>query len=103
MLALEGEHDLSTPAQLEQRMNRVCGTSASVVVDLTRASFIDCRVVGWLPHRSDPSSSESSTCSGPLRQSRALQPRQKHQIVGVLPSSTNAGKHPLRAPAGEDA
>ena len=103
VLALGGEHDLSTLQQLEQRMNQVCGTSASVVVDLTSASVIDGRVVGWLPNWSDPSSSESSTCSGPPRQSRAMQPRPKPHILGVLPSSTNAGKHALSAHAGEDA
>jgi hypothetical protein len=35
----------ATPPHFEQRMNQVCGTSASVVVDLTFASIIDCHAL----------------------------------------------------------
>jgi anti-anti-sigma factor len=48
VLTLEGEHDLTTVPRLEHQMEQVCSSGTSVVVDLTRATFIDCRVVGWL-------------------------------------------------------
>jgi anti-anti-sigma factor len=48
VLLLEGEHDLATLPQLHQKMQQVCSEGTSVVIDLTRTTFIDCRVVGWL-------------------------------------------------------
>jgi anti-anti-sigma factor len=48
VLLLEGEHDLATLPQLERQMEQVCREGTSVVIDLTRTTFIDCRVVGWL-------------------------------------------------------
>ena len=48
LLTLEGEHDLATLPGLEQQMQRLGSPGTRVVVDLTRATFIDCQVVGWL-------------------------------------------------------
>jgi anti-anti-sigma factor len=48
VLLLEGEHDLATLPQLHQQMQQVCREGGIVVIDLTRTTFIDCRIVGWL-------------------------------------------------------
>lgn len=48
VLTLEGEHDLTTVPLLERQMEQVCASGTSVMIDLTRATFIDCQVVGWL-------------------------------------------------------
>ncbi len=48
VLTLEGEHDLTTVPRLEHQMEQVCASGTNVVIDLTRATFIDCQVVGWL-------------------------------------------------------
>jgi anti-anti-sigma factor len=48
VLTLEGEHDLTTVPRLEHQIEQACASGTSVVIDLTRATFIDCQVVGWL-------------------------------------------------------
>jgi anti-anti-sigma regulatory factor len=48
VLALEGGHDLTTVPLLEHQMEQVCASTTNVMIDLTRATFIDCQVVGWL-------------------------------------------------------
>ena len=48
VLTLEGEHDLTTVPRLEHQMEQVCASGTSVVIDLTRVTFIDCQVVRWL-------------------------------------------------------
>ena len=50
LLTLTGEHDLTTAPELEHQMQQVSdsSTNASVLIDLTEATFIDCQVIGWL-------------------------------------------------------
>jgi anti-anti-sigma factor len=48
LLALAGEHDLSTVPMLEHRMQDVSASGTTVVIDLSDAAFIDCAIVGWL-------------------------------------------------------
>jgi anti-anti-sigma factor len=50
LLTLTGEHDLATAPELEHQMQQVCdsSTNASVLIDLTETTFIDCQVIGWL-------------------------------------------------------
>ena len=48
VLTLEGEHDLTTVPRLEHQMEQVCASGTNVVIDLTRATFIDCQVIRWL-------------------------------------------------------
>jgi hypothetical protein len=50
VLALRGEHDFATVRLLEDQMGRIGVPGAKVAIDATRATFIDCRVVGWLLH-----------------------------------------------------
>jgi anti-anti-sigma factor len=54
LVELTGEHDLSTAPRLRTELDRVLADGASVVVDLSRVSFIDSSVVGVLlnAHRS---------------------------------------------------
>lgn len=48
LLALGGEHDLSTVPVLEHRMQDVSASGTGVIIDLSDAAFIDCAIVGWL-------------------------------------------------------
>lgn len=48
VLVVEGEHDLATVHLLEEQMERMAVPGATVVIDLSSASFVDCRVVAWL-------------------------------------------------------
>ncbi len=48
VLTVEGEHDLTTVNLLDEQMTRVAAPAASVVIDLSAATFIDGRVVAWL-------------------------------------------------------
>lgn len=48
LVALEGEHDLSTLPRIEQQTVDVWPHCALAIVDLSRASFIDSSVVHWL-------------------------------------------------------
>ena len=48
LIALGGEHDLSTAALLEEKTIGVWPGATLVVVDLSRAAFMDSTVVHWL-------------------------------------------------------
>lgn len=48
VLALYGEHDLSTAAELREEIERVAGSGRDVIVDLTNAEFIDSSIIGVL-------------------------------------------------------
>jgi len=50
LLALHGEHDLTTVSALEHQMQHVRSASTNVVIDLSDAAFIDCAIAGWLAH-----------------------------------------------------
>lgn len=46
VLAIKGEHDLSTAPVLRQRLDGVIAEGAPIVVDLSPASFIDSSILG---------------------------------------------------------
>jgi hypothetical protein len=48
LIALEGDHDLSTTPLLEQQTSSVWPLCTIAVVDLSKATFIDCSVINWL-------------------------------------------------------
>lgn len=48
MLAVTGEHDLTTTKQLDEEMQQVAASGTSVVIDLSQATFIDSQVIAWL-------------------------------------------------------
>jgi hypothetical protein len=48
LIALEGDHDLSTTPLLEQQTSGVWPHCTLAVVDLSMATFIDCSVINWL-------------------------------------------------------
>jgi anti-anti-sigma factor len=48
MLALTGEHDLTTINELDDEMERIAASGTSVVIDVSRATFIDSLVIAWL-------------------------------------------------------
>jgi hypothetical protein len=48
LIALEGDHDMSTTPLLEQRTSNVWPHCTLAVVDLGEATFIDCSTIGWL-------------------------------------------------------
>jgi len=48
LIALEGDHDMSTAPLLEQRTSGVWRDCNLAVVDLGEATFIDCSTINWL-------------------------------------------------------
>ena len=46
MLAITGEHDLSTAPGLRQRLDGLIAEGAPIVVDLSPASFVDSSILG---------------------------------------------------------
>ncbi len=48
VLALTGEHDITTRERLDEEMERIAASGTSVVIDLSRATFIDSQVIAWL-------------------------------------------------------
>jgi len=48
VVVVEGEHDIYTAPTLRERLDEAIGRGAGVVVDLTRATFVDPSVLGAL-------------------------------------------------------
>src|SRR3954447_5287768 len=48
LVSLEGEHDLSTPQDLRDELRAIFRPGTTVVIDLTRATFIDSSTLGVL-------------------------------------------------------
>jgi hypothetical protein len=48
LIALHGEHDISTTPQLERQTRSIWPVCTTVIVDLSEAAFIDCTVITWL-------------------------------------------------------
>ena len=48
LIALEGDHDMSTTPLLEQQTSDVWPLCNLAVVDLGEATFIDCSTINWL-------------------------------------------------------
>jgi anti-sigma B factor antagonist len=48
VVAIEGEHDIYTAPALRERLDEALERGGSVVVDLTRATFVDSSVLGAL-------------------------------------------------------
>jgi anti-anti-sigma factor len=48
LVALHGEHDLSTVAQFDATRAEIAASGTTVVVDLSATRFIDSSVIGWL-------------------------------------------------------
>src|SRR5919201_3367766 len=46
VLVLNGEHDINTVDEVDDRLRRLLESGASVVVDLSHADFIESRTVG---------------------------------------------------------
>jgi anti-sigma B factor antagonist len=46
VLAIKGEHDLSTAPMLRQRLDGLIAESSPIVVDLSPASFVDSSILG---------------------------------------------------------
>ncbi len=48
VLTLTGEHDITTTKRLDEDMEQIAASGTSVVIDLSRATFIDSQVIAWL-------------------------------------------------------
>jgi anti-sigma B factor antagonist len=48
VVAVEGEHDIYTAPTLRERLDDALGRGGGIVVDLTRATFVDSSVLGAL-------------------------------------------------------
>jgi anti-anti-sigma factor len=48
VIALEGEHDISTTSALDEQVSRLLACCTRAVVDLSSTTFIDASVIGWL-------------------------------------------------------
>jgi anti-sigma B factor antagonist len=54
VVALCGEHDLSTVPALRAELDAVLATSANVIIDLSEATFIDSSIVAVIFHAAAP-------------------------------------------------
>jgi anti-anti-sigma factor len=54
VVALCGEHDVSTVPALRAELDAILATSAKVIVDLSEATFVDSSIVGVLFHAAAP-------------------------------------------------
>jgi anti-anti-sigma factor len=50
VVALCGEHDISTAGALQAELNAIVATGANVIVDLSETTFIDSSIVGAVFH-----------------------------------------------------
>jgi anti-anti-sigma factor len=48
LIALDGEHDMSTTPLLDEQIGRLLPHCTVAVVDLSSTTFIDASVIGWL-------------------------------------------------------
>ena len=48
IIALDGEHDISTTPVLDEQVRRLLPRCTEAVVDLSSTTFIDASVIGWL-------------------------------------------------------
>jgi len=48
IIALDGEHDISTTPVLDEQISRLLPRCTVAVVDLSATTFIDASVIGWL-------------------------------------------------------
>jgi anti-anti-sigma factor len=48
IIALEGEHDISTTSVLDAQISSLLSCCTRAVVDLSSTTFIDASVIGWL-------------------------------------------------------
>jgi anti-anti-sigma factor len=48
IIALDGEHDISTMPVLDEQISRILPRCTVAVVDLSSTTFIDASVIGWL-------------------------------------------------------
>lgn len=48
IIALDGEHDISTTPALDEQISRLLPHCTVAVVDLSSTTFIDASVIGWL-------------------------------------------------------
>jgi anti-anti-sigma regulatory factor len=48
IIALDGEHDISTTGVLDEQISRLLPQCTVAVVDLSSTTFIDASVIGWI-------------------------------------------------------
>jgi anti-anti-sigma factor len=48
IIALDGEHDISTTSAPDEQISRLLPRCTLVIVDLSSTTFIDASVIGWL-------------------------------------------------------
>jgi anti-anti-sigma regulatory factor len=48
IIALDGEHDISTTLVLDEQIRRLLPRCTLAIVDLSSTTFIDASVIGWL-------------------------------------------------------
>lgn len=67
VVRVEGEHDIYTAPRLRERLEELQGTVQGVVVDLTRATFVDSSILGALldaRHRASAERRGFAVCVG---------------------------------------
>jgi anti-anti-sigma factor len=99
MLAVAGEHDLTTTKKLDEDMEQIAASGTSVVIDLSQAMFIDSQVIAWLV-RWWKRSAESThlhlaiaTGEGPSPVTRLLDIVDLTSILPCYPTTTAARHH----------
>lgn len=48
IIALDGDHDISTTPALDEQIRRLLPSCTLAIVDLSSTTFIDASVIGWL-------------------------------------------------------
>jgi anti-anti-sigma factor len=60
VVAVQGEHDLSTLSQLDEAISQVFAAGSRMVIDLTETSFIDSSILGGLLRARERANQQSS-------------------------------------------
>lgn len=85
---VEGEHDIYTAPQLREQLERIQDAAQGVVVDLTRATFLDSSVLGALLDARKRASNEQrgfAVCAGADAEPGVLRILEITGMVPVLP------------------
>ena len=94
VLALHGEHDLSTLPSLRRELDDALDSAAAIVVDLSHAEFIDSTVLGSLARAHD-STSERDLQFAVVAPAGSF----ARQLLDLVNLSESIGVHETRANA----
>jgi anti-sigma B factor antagonist len=101
IVVLEGEHELFTATKLQRRLEALIDEGLALVVDLTRATFLDSSIVSVLLRARERARDAGTSYAIVLDESSAYPVRRMFEITGldrylpVVPTRTKALPHTL--------